>query len=236
MQVFFSKNIVDGKILIDQQEHIHLSKVLRKTVGDEVFVCNGEGLLLRAEILSSSKKGTVLLSKEIVTQKKQSDHQLTIAIAPTKNMDRLEWMLEKCIEIGIQGLIPFYAQNSERRRLKLERLEARSVAAMKQSKALFLPKINEAISFKELLETKWDHTAKYIAYVEETGNDIKSVFPTLKSSEKVLVLIGPEGGFSPEEVAMAVKSGFKPISLGQQRLRTETAGVFVASAYQVLCK
>ena len=235
MQVFYAQNITDKNILIDSQEHIHLAKVLRKTVGDEIYVCNGKGLLVLAEIISSSKKETVLQVKRVVANENNNKHHLVIGIAPTKNMDRLEWMVEKCVEIGVNGIAPFYSQNSERRRLKLERLEGKALSAMKQSKALFLPSIQEAVTLEKLIKQS-EAKHKYIAYVEEETNDIQAIFPQIDRNETMLVLIGPEGGFTKEEVDLAVENGFKSISLGQQRLRTETAGVFVASAYQLLCK
>ena len=235
MQVFYSQNIVGDKILIDEQEHIHLSKVLRKAIGDKVYVCNGKGFFVLAEIISMTKKETMLLTREVLHDEKENTNRLTLAVAPTKNMDRYEWFIEKAIEIGVHEIIPFYSQNSERRKLKLERIQTIAISAMKQSKTLFLPEISEPISFKELI-TKKSPDQKYIAYVLEETSTAKDVFPLLDSEKELLVLIGPEGGFTVEEAELAVKNSFKALSLGAKRLRTETAAVYTAAAYQLLCK
>lgn len=235
MQVIYSQNIVGEKVLVDQQEHIHLSKVLRKNIGDTIYICNGNGLMVLAEIASISKKETILFIREVIEDQKENTNQLTIAIAPTKNMDRFEWFLEKSIEIGIHRIIPFYSQNSERRKLKMERLNTIAISAMKQSKTLFLPHIEEPVSYKELL-TKDFGTQKYLAYVLENTLTVKGVFSSLDNKKDLTVLIGPEGGFTSEEAAQAIKNDFKTLSLGAKRLRTETAGIFTASAYQLLCK
>jgi 16S rRNA (uracil1498-N3)-methyltransferase len=235
MQVFYSPNIVSDKILVDQQEHIHLSKVLRKAIGDRVYVCNGRGLFVLAEIVSMSKKETVLLTKQVLHNEKENANQLVLAVALTKNMDRYEWFIEKAIEIGVHRIIPFYSQNSERRKLKLERIQTIAISAMKQSKSLFLPEIKEPISFKELLKEN-STNQKYIAYVQEETHTSKAVFPLLDAEKELLVLIGPEGGFTVEEADLAIKNSFKALSLGTKRLRTETAAVFTAAAYQLLCK
>jgi 16S rRNA (uracil1498-N3)-methyltransferase len=235
MQVFYSQNIVGDKILIDQQEHIHLSKVLRKTLGDKIYVCNGKGLFVLAEIISMTKKETMLLTKEVLHDEKENSNRLTLAVAPTKNMDRYEWFIEKAIEIGVHRIVPFYSQNSERRKLKLERIQTIAISAMKQSKSLFLPEIHAPISFKELLNLKLTNQ-KYIAYVLEETNTVKDVFPLLEPDKELIVLIGPEGGFTVEEADRAMKNSFKALSLGAKRLRTETAAVYTAAAYQLLCK
>lgn len=235
MQIFYTKNISGNIALIDGQESIHLTKVLRKNVDDEVYICNGLGSLFKAEITAVSKKESVLNIIETVEHQNENLCQLILAVAPTKNMDRYEWMIEKAVEIGVNQIIPFYSQNSERRRLKLERLEGIAIAAMKQSKTLFLPKISEAIKFKDLLNLEFSEQ-KFIAYLRGNTEDVKSVFPKLSTTKSTIILIGPEGGFTVEEAAEAEKNKFKTLSLGSKRLRTETAGVFTASAYQLLCK
>jgi 16S rRNA (uracil1498-N3)-methyltransferase len=235
MQVFYSKNIIDQKILIDQQEHIHLSKVLRKSLGDEVYVCNGQGLMVLAEITLISKRETILFLKEIIHDVKQNDNQLILAVAPTKNIDRYEWFIEKAIEIGVNKILPFYAQNSERRKLKIERLKTIAISAMKQSKTLFLPEISEPVSFKQLVAIE-NINQKYLAYVLEKTSTIKEVFPHVNTKEEVLIVIGPEGGFTEEEASLAAMNSFKALSLGEKRLRTETAAVYAAASYQLLCK
>lgn len=231
MQVFYSNKITGDSILIDGQEHHHLAKVLRKKPGDVVFVCNGQGLMLEAEIISVSKKESVLKQLGVYQKKDHNANQLVLAVAPTKNIDRYEWMIEKCTEIGVHTIIPFYSHHSERRRIKLERLQLIALAAMKQSKSLFLPEIKEAVLFKDLLKEEFSGL-KLIAYMEEKSKGINESLAEIKE-QKVLLTIGPEGGFSSDEIEAAKENNFIPITLGAKRLRTETAAVFCAAAYQL---
>jgi 16S rRNA (uracil1498-N3)-methyltransferase len=232
MQVFFTNHIVNSQVLVTEQEHIHLSKVLRKQVGDEVIICNGKGFMAIAMISSISKKETLLSVVSVLANETMPASKLILAVAPTKNMDRYEWFIEKAIEIGVNQFQPFFSQNSERRNLKLERLELIAIAAMKQSKAIFLPEILEPVSFDSLiLNTSIEQ--KFIAYVPENKLSIQSPLKTLNYNTESIFLVGPEGGFTKEEAAKAQKLGFVSISLGDKRLRTETAGVFIASAYQL---
>ena len=233
MQVFYSNNMINTTIFIEGQEHTHLTKVLRKSEGDEVAISNGCGLMLSARIVSVSKKQTVLEKMEILAQEKANTNKLILAVAPTKNIDRYQWMIEKCTEIGISKIIPFYSKHSERRRLKLDRLQLIALSAMKQSKSLFLPKIIEPISFKDLLKIE-SVNQKCLAYMEEETTTIAKLIPKLNRKEELLIAIGPEGGFSEEEFQQAKTNGFAPISLGSKRLRTETAAVYSAVAYQLL--
>tara|TARA_B110000483_G_scaffold75626_1_gene94112 strand:- start:1615 stop:2316 length:702 start_codon:yes stop_codon:yes gene_type:complete len=233
MQVFYSNNIINTAIFIEGQEHVHLTKVLRKSEGDEVAICNGSGLMLSARIVSISKKQTVLEKIEILAQEKVNTNKLILAVAPTKNIDRYQWMIEKCTEIGISKIIPFYSKHSERRRLKVDRLQLIALSAMKQSKSLFLPEIIEPISFKDLLKME-SVKQKGLAYMEEETTTIAKLISNLNRKEELLIAIGPEGGFSEEEVQQAKTNGFAPISLGSKRLRTETAAVYSAVAYQLL--
>ncbi len=231
MQVFYSDNITDQSILIDGQEHHHLVKVLRKNVGDYVFVCNGLGLMLEAEIISTGKKESVLRQRQIVKAENKNPNQLVLAVAPTKNIDRYEWMIEKCTEIGVRTIIPFYSHHSERRRIKLERLQLIALSAMKQSKSLFLPEISDAVLFKDFICKDFSGT-KLIASMEESSRSINESIANSKE-EEVIIAIGPEGGFSSEEIDAAKEKDFIPITLGSKRLRTETAGVFCSAAYQL---
>lgn len=233
MQVFYSNKISNSSILIDGQEHIHLSKVLRKTTGDIVAICDGKGLMVNARIISSSKKETILNQTAVLAHEKTNANKLILAVAPTKSMDRFEWMVEKCTEIGVNKIIPFYSHHSERRRLKVERLRLIAISAMKQSKHLFLPEIMEPVAFKDLLGVK-EVRHKYMAYMDEHTTQIASLLPGIPKKEDVLIAIGPEGGFSDIEVTNAKNSGFSPISLGSSRLRTETAAMLSAAAYQLL--
>jgi 16S rRNA (uracil1498-N3)-methyltransferase len=232
MQVFFTIHISNNQVLITDQEHIHLSKVLRKQVGDVVVVCNGKGFMAEAKISSISKKETLLAVVAVLNNESVPSNKLILAVAPTKNMDRYEWFLEKAIEIGVYQIQPFYSQNSERRNLKLERLELIAIAAMKQSKAIFLPEILEPIHFDKLISNTTVEQ-KFIAYVPENNLSIQTPLKSLVYNKESIFLVGPEGGFTKDEADKAQKLGFVSISLGDKRLRTETAGVYIASAYQL---
>lgn len=231
MQIFYSSIAaeINTSIEIDGQEHLHISKSLRKKIGDIIYIVNGKGCLFEAEIRFMSKKQTqVLLLKVILTSDKKAE--LVLAVAPTKNIGRYEWLIEKCTEIGVKSILPFTSYHSERKVVKHERLNTMTISAMKQSKQLFLPTIGELVSFKQVLKEAEGFDVKLIAYCEEQAITIKNELKALPT----FVLIGPEGGFSSQEVEMAKEKGFKSVTLGENRLRTETAAVYVASVYNVL--
>jgi len=223
MQLFYNPNIdqTTQSFSFDKEESKHIVKVLRKKDTDILFVTNGLGLLFKTEItLASDNKCTVqILSFE---KAEPSKFQLHLAVAPTKMNDRYEWFLEKATEIGIQEITPIICDRSERKAINKERFEKILLTAMKQSNALFLPKLNESISFKEFLKRK-NKGLQLIAHCEET--DKKTLKSVLKPNENVTLLIGPEGDFSEKEIALAIENNFVPVSLGNTRLRTETAAV-----------
>lgn len=234
MQVFYSTHIIGSQALLLDQEHHHLSKVLRKKLGDTVALCNGKGIMWEAEVNSISKKETSLLLNKVIQEQNENPNNLILAVAPTKNMDRYEWLVEKAVEIGVHSIQAFYSQNSERRNLRLDRLELIALSAMKQSKALFLPEIKAPLSYNDLLKSTVKN--KYLAYVRESSNHWKDSLQNISKKEQTLILIGPEGGFTEIEADKAKESGFQSVTLGEKRLRTETAGVFAAVAYQLICK
>lgn len=228
MQLFYvhTANQVKQIVELQDQEHIHLAKSLRKQVGDKVFIANGKGQLYKALVLSISKKSTSVELIELV-QNATKKSNLTIAIAPTKQLDRYDWFVEKSIELGIGSIQPFFSQNSERRVLKLEKIKLKAIAALKQSLRLNLPSIKNPEKLDDLLRNSKDFEVKLIAYTAEKQQSIKDFI----STKKTIVLIGPEGGFTEMEVKKAEEKGFIPISLGENRLRTETAGVFTAGLF-----
>jgi 16S rRNA (uracil1498-N3)-methyltransferase len=184
-------------------------------------VTNGVGLLFKTEItLASDNKCTVKILS--IEKAEPSKFNLHLAVAPTKMNDRYEWFLEKATEIGIHEITPIICDRSERKVVNTERFEKILLTAMKQSNVLFLPKLNEAITFKEFIKRKNDGF-RLIAHCEET--DKKSLKSVLKPNENVTLLIGPEGDFSEKEIALALENNFIPVSLGNTRLRTETAAV-----------
>jgi 16S rRNA (uracil1498-N3)-methyltransferase len=223
MQLFYNPNINEATetFSFDKEESKHIIKVLRKKDTDILFVTNGEGFLFKTEItLASDNKCTVkIISFEKVAPAK---FKLHLAVAPTKMNDRYEWFLEKATEIGIHEITPIICDRSERKVINLERFDKILLAAMKQCNQLYLPKLNEAISFKEFIKRKNDGL-QLIAHCEET--DKKTLKSVLKPNEDVTVLIGPEGDFSEKEIALALENNYIPVSLGNTRLRTETAAV-----------
>lgn len=223
MQLFYNPNINEATetFSFDKEESKHIIKVLRKKDTDILFVTNGEGFLFKTEItLASDNKCTVkIISFEKVAPAK---FKLHLAVAPTKMNDRYEWFLEKATEIGIHEITPIICDRSERKVVNLERFDKILLAAMKQCNQLYLPKLNEAISFKEFIKRKNDGL-QLIAHCEQT--DKKTLKSVLKPNEDVTLLIGPEGDFSEKEIALALENNYIPVSLGNTRLRTETAAV-----------
>ena len=223
MQLFYNPNIDETteSFSFDKEESKHIIKVLRKKDTDILYVTNGLGLLFKTEItLASDNKCTV----QVLTVEKTepSKFQLHLAVAPTKMNDRYEWFLEKATEIGIHEITPIFCDRSERKVVNKERFEKILLTAMKQSNVLFLPKINEAITFKEFIKHK-NKGLQLIAHCEET--DKKTLKSVLKPNQAVTLLIGPEGDFSEKEIALAIENNYIPVSLGNTRLRTETAAV-----------
>ncbi|GGK28063.1 ribosomal RNA small subunit methyltransferase E [Yeosuana aromativorans] len=223
MQLFYNPNITETttQFFFDKEESRHIAKVLRKTVGDILHITNGNGWLFTAEIVISDIKNCMatVVSKEF---KRKHNYTLHLAVAPTKMNDRYEWFLEKATEIGIDSITPIICDHSERKVLKLDRFEKILQSAMKQSLNCYLPKLNEAITFKEYIE-KSHNGQLFIAHCEET--DKKSLKQQLQPNQTVTILIGPEGDFSVKEIETALANHFIPVTLGNTRLRTETAAI-----------
>jgi 16S rRNA (uracil1498-N3)-methyltransferase len=233
MQLFYliSLSTIGQTFEILDQENQHLVKVLRKNVGDEIFITNGKGQLFAARINAIGKRKSTLEIIKLI-KSEETTHNLSIAIAPTKNISRIEWFIEKSVEIGIHEIFLFASQNSERRIVKLDRLQTKAISAMKQSLKTQLPEIVDVQKFAKLIRTISENfDEKYIAYCEE--NDLRFV-ENLQINKKTIILIGPEGGFTQEEVNLAKQCGFKTVSLGSSRLRTETAGIFACSVFNEL--
>jgi 16S rRNA (uracil1498-N3)-methyltransferase len=223
MQLFYNPDIDETteSFSFDKEESRHIIKVLRKKDSDILHVTNGLGFLFETEItLASDNKCTV----QVLSVKKADEpkFRLHLAVAPTKMNDRFEWFLEKATEIGIQEITPVFCDRSERKTINPERFEKIILSAMKQSNETFLPKLNQAVSFKEFIKQK-NEGLNLIAHCEET--DKKSLKEILKPNENVIMLIGPEGDFSEKEIALALENNFQPVTLGNTRLRTETAAI-----------
>jgi len=211
---------------LPDEEAQHAVRVLRLTEGDEVVLMDGVGQFYRAELAVVTKKSCVCRVLETLPQQKEWAVHLHLAMAPTKNMDRTEWLAEKATEIGFDELTFLRCQFSERTVIKTERVEKILVSAMKQSRKAWKPKLNEMTDFRQFLQQPFEG-GKFICHCYEQDDLTPKVLlkDVLKRGEDALVLVGPEGDFSIEEVRMAEKAGFVGVSLGKSRLRTETAAL-----------
>ena len=221
MQLFFATNINDNIALFEEEEARHV-RVLRKKPGDILHFVDGKGGMYKGEILEIHKKQCTLSILNHHPAYHQRNVHLHIAIAPTKNIARLEWFLEKATEIGIDEITPIRCERSERKKIRADRLNKILMSAMKQSVKAYLPKLNELTDYQAFIKQK-KADMNFIAYCNDDAlNHLKKEYSPPKN---VTILIGPEGDFSPKEINLALENGFKGISLGDSRLRTETAGI-----------
>ncbi|MCR5862674.1 16S rRNA (uracil(1498)-N(3))-methyltransferase [Flavobacterium sp. J372] len=226
MQLFYNPDIQQGdsSFIFDKEESRHIVKVLRKKEGDIIHISNGKGSLFTSEIIfASEKKCEVNITG--VENFDPLQYYLHLAVAPTKMNDRYEWFLEKATEIGISEITPLICEHSERTIFKADRFEKILQSAMKQSLQYYLPKLNEPVPFKNFIADKKEGQL-FIAHCEET--DKKLLKTELQPKQKVTILIGPEGDFSTKEIELALSNNYIPVSLGNTRLRTETAAVVAA--------
>ena len=224
MQLFYYPNSTenDTTIILGKEESNHIIKVNRKQEGDLINITNGKGCLFTTEIsLASSSKCQLKIIK--VTKQEPLNYKLHLAVAPTKMSERYEWFLEKATEIGIHQITPIICNQSERRIIKTDRFQKIIESAMKQSLHYFMPILNEPIAFSEFVKQNFSGQ-KFIAHCE-SDLDKKSLKSAISANQDVTIMIGPEGDFSKTEITDALKHNFQPISLGQTRLRTETAAV-----------
>ncbi|OBX26556.1 16S rRNA (uracil1498-N3)-methyltransferase [Gelidibacter algens] len=223
MQLFYNPTISEETTHISflKEESKHIVKVLRKSAGDQLQITNGKGWLFNAEITTADIKNCVasILSKSFEPSR---NYKIHLAVAPTKMNDRYEWFLEKATEIGVDVITPIICDHSERKVIKTDRFEKILQSAMKQSLHYYLPELQEAISFSDFISQEFEGQ-KFIAHCEET---VRASFKnSLQLQKDVLILIGPEGDFSAKEIQFAIDARFKPVMLGNTRLRTETAAV-----------
>jgi len=223
MQLFYNPDINDttDSFSFDREESKHIIKVLRKKDSDILFVTNGLGILFTTQItLASDTKCTV---KMVSVEKSETPkYKLHLAVAPTKMNDRYEWFLEKVTELGITEITPIICDHSERKQIKTDRFDKIIQSAMKQSNQYYLPKLNQPVAFRDFVKIKNDGL-QLIAHCEES--DQQSLKSVLKPNEDVTLLIGPEGDFSAKEIILALENNYIPVTLGNTRLRTETAAV-----------
>lgn len=223
MQLFYNPDIHEAtsSFTFDKEESKHIVKVLRKSVGDVLHITNGLGWMFDAEIINADiKKCQANISN--AKQHPKREYKLHLAVAPTKMNDRFEWFLEKATEIGIDAITPILCDHGERKVIKLDRFEKILQSAMKQSLQCYLPTINELTPFNNFVNQDFEGQ-KYIAHCEDSDrNSLKS---QLKPDQDIVILIGPEGDFSVKEIETALQHNFIPVTLGNTRLRTETAAI-----------
>ena len=221
MQLFYAPDITLPDYTLSEEESRHCEKVLRLSVGDTLHLTDGRGGMYTARMASTGRRCTVHI-EEYTPDFEQLPYRLTMAVAPTKNIDRYEWFAEKATEVGLERIIPIECAHSERRVIKTERVDKIVVSAMKQSLKAFKPEVEELTPFKKLIERPFDGL-RLIAHCEPTER--RPLKEVVTPGANVLLLIGPEGDFSHEEIMAAREAGFIEVSLGEMRLRTETAAL-----------
>ena len=228
MELFFSDDVQDARIRLDPEESAHLVRVLRHRVGDEVAVIDGRGTLYRCALEIADAKGAEARVIEAQPGFGAHPYHLTMAVCPTKNIDRFEWFVEKATEIGVDVIAPVIGERSERRVLKTDRLRRLTLSAAKQSLKAAIPTVAEPQSVRDFILAAPADALKLICYCfdDVERKQIQQLLP----AREICILIGPEGDFSPEEAALARERGWVPVSLGESRLRTETAAVVAATA------
>tara|TARA_Y100000815_G_scaffold68662_1_gene57716 strand:- start:491 stop:1195 length:705 start_codon:yes stop_codon:yes gene_type:complete len=223
MQLFYNSDIAENEtnFSFDKEESRHIVKVLRKRIGDKLHITNGRGWLFEGELTTADQKNCIVNITSKSFQEKRP-YSLHLAVAPTKMNDRYEWFLEKATEIGIETITPIICDHSERKVIKTERFEKIIQSAMKQSLQCYKPHLNEAIAFQDFILNEFEGQ-KFIAHCEET--DKKSLKSQLQENGNYTILIGPEGDFSVKEIEIALQQNYIPVTLGNTRLRTETAAI-----------
>lgn len=219
--LFYQPGIQYGSHFLDPEESRHATKVLRRKAGDSIHITDGKGVLYTCKI-TDARPDKCAFAIESSRTAAAKNFRIHIAIAPTKNPDRTEWFVEKAIEIGIDEISFLECDNSERTSLKLERIEKLAISAMKQSLKFTLPKIHPIRQLRDFISAL-NSSKKFIAYVDQANSD--ELLRAAQSKEDYLVLIGPEGDFSPAELDLALQHGYQKVALGPSRLRTETAGI-----------
>lgn len=229
MHVFYTPDIDSSEYSLNEEESKHCLKVLRLGLGDVVNLIDGRGGFYEAEIIGEGKRNVQLRVTASTQEYQKRNHHLHIVVAPTKNIDRLEWFLEKATEIGIDEITPVICERSERKIIKEDRLNKVITSAVKQSLQAYHPVLNPQISLTDFLKMEHD-SIKMIAHCID-GEPRQYISQVLLPHQRYLILIGPEGDFSPKEIELALQSGFKPLTLGNTRLRTETAAL--AACFEV---
>ncbi|MEO8146696.1 MAG: 16S rRNA (uracil(1498)-N(3))-methyltransferase [Bacteroidia bacterium] len=231
MHIFFCENLDSETALLSEEESKHAIQVLRLRNNDAVHVIDGKGKFCDAIILDAHSKKCELKIENCKIDFQKHNYHFHIAIAPTKQMERYEWFIEKAVELGVDEITPLLCHDSVRTNLRIDRLQKVILSAVKQSIQAHLPKLNEAISFNDFAKKEFE-TIKMIAHCDE-GNK-KMMQDVIIKKQNALLLIGPEGDFTPNEISLALQNNFEAVSLGETRLRTETAGVYACSVMRMI--
>lgn len=224
---------IESTGLLPESDSAHCCRVLRMKEGDEVVVVDGNGKRFVCTIIDAHPKRTAV---EIISEESVLPHWkigITLAVSPTKHSDRMEWMLEKAVEIGIDRVVFLRCQRSERKTINLDRLEKMMISAMKQSLKAVLPQLEDAGCFRRFVDSVPETSQKFFGYCS-SEYPRKEFVRECEGGKDVVIMIGPEGDFSPEEVEYAVARGFIPVTFGESRLRTETAAVYGVAAVHIL--
>lgn len=228
MEIFWTEDIAGGICRLGEEESAHCVRVLRHRAGDRINIIDGHGTMYECTMVADSPKGAEARVEQAHQNWGGHPYDLTMAVCPTKNIDRYEWFAEKATEFGVDRIVPVIGEHSERKILKPERMNRILLSAAKQSLKASIPELSETMSVLEFIEsTAGDDALKMIAYCFEDGQKRQSIRDVLEEYDgrKVIVLIGPEGDFSREEADAAVAAGYIPVHIGESRLRTETAAL-----------
>lgn len=231
MNIFYQGEIRPGEAILGQEESLHAVKVLRLKEGDPVLVVDGKGNRYEGVIRHAHPKQCLVTLNLVIRDFEKRNYRLHIGVAPTKNSERTDWFLEKATEIGIDEFSPLICRHSERKQVNHARMEKIAISAMKQSRKAFLPVINPEIPFEKFVTLPFEG-AKFIAHCN--AGEKPCLKDLVLSESQILVLIGPEGDFSPEEVNLARANGFQEVSLGNSILRTETAALVACHTVALL--
>lgn len=227
MELFYVENIEGSEWVMNAEESKHIVRVLRHKAGDHLQLTDGKGILYKAVITDDHIQHVTLNIEDVIRDYNQRKWKMHLAVAPTKNIDRFEWMLEKVTEIGVDEITPLICRHSERKDLRVDRLNKILISAMKQSKQTWLPVLHQPKSINEFLKLK--HAGQKLICSLQQGLS-KPIVEILPSESNYTILIGPEGDFSKDEIEMATKENFQCVELGHTRLRTETAAVVACTA------
>lgn len=228
MEIFWTEDIAGGICRLGEEESVHCVRVLRHRAGDHINIIDGHGTMYECTLVVDSPKGAEARIAQAHQNWGGHSYDLTMAVCPTKNIDRYEWFAEKATEFGVDRIVPVIGEHSERKILKPERMNRILLSATKQSLKASIPELSDTISVREFIESTAEKDAlKMIAYCFEDGQERISIREVLEKNDakEVIVLIGPEGDFSREEADAAVAAGYVPVHIGESRLRTETAAL-----------